>query len=65
MYSNVKMLLERIAPVMIDNLAVQAYLDVIDKVLNNDEELCKALPEEPSEKAMKLLLVSIWHSIDC
>ncbi len=55
-YGNVKTLLGRIAPVMIDSIAIKALMKFIDDAVNGIGEMVEDI-EEPVEKGMKLLLV--------
>ena len=57
LYGNVKMLMERVAPVMIDTTAINALMRYIDDAVSGIGELCDDIPK-PIESGMKLLLVS-------
>ena len=57
LYTNVKMILERVAPVMIDCNAVKALMKFIEDAVNGLGEICDEVPDA-IEKGMKLLLVS-------
>ena len=57
-YNNVKVLLERIAPVMIDSIAVQELVTFVSNAIKGTDEICDEIPEA-TEKGMKLLLVGV------
>ena len=56
LYTNVKTLLERVAPVMIDNLAITALVEHLHDAITGTINLRKEVPDI-IEKGMKLLLV--------
>ena len=57
LYTHVKMLLERVAPVMIDNQAIVALMKIIDDSIRGLNEIGDDVMNA-SEKGLKLLLVS-------
>ena len=63
LYTNIKQLLERIAPVMIDSSAIVALVTHIESILPtgdaDDAEADRLGDSENLESGMKLLLVSI------
>ena len=61
LYTHVKMILERVAPVMIDSTAIKALMKFIDDAVCGLGEICDDVPDA-IEKGMKLLLVRI-HSL--
>ena len=56
LYTNVKTLLERIAPVMIDKVAITALVKHLHDAMTGSSKLRKEIPGV-LEKGMKLLLV--------
>lgn len=65
-YMTVKGLLERMAPVLIDGMAVSALLGLVDASIKSalgDEDEAETVidAEEPVGAGMKLLLVSYLH----
>ena len=71
-YSTVKVLLERIAPVMIDSVAIQELVSFVSDAVKGTGAICDEIPNA-TENGMKLLLVgtmvmlssSITHSRCC
>ena len=65
-YMTVKALLERMAPVLIDGMAVSALLGLVDASIKsslNDEDEAETVTdaEDPVGAGMKLLLVGDCH----
>lgn len=58
MYTNVKMLLERVAPLMIDGTAIQALVTFVDEAVRGLGEICDEVPDA-IQNGMKLLLVCV------
>ena len=58
-YSTVKVLLERIAPVMIDSVAIQELVAFVSDAVKGTGEICDEIPNA-TENGMKLLLVGGW-----
>ena len=58
LYVNIKMLLERIAPVMIDAVAIKSLLKLVDDAVNGIGEITEEIPSA-IEKGTKLLLVRV------
>ena len=56
MYNTVKVLLERIAPVMIDSIAIQDLVNFVSQAVKGSGDICDDIPEA-TENGMKLLLV--------
>jgi hypothetical protein len=57
-YANVKTLLERVAPVMIDKEAIDSLVNFMDDAINGLNEISDEIPDVV-EKGTKLLYVSI------
>ena len=55
-YGNVKLLLERVAPVMIDKAAIQVLMDYIEDGVRGVGEITEEVPHA-TENGMKLLKV--------
>ena len=55
-YSTVKVLLERIAPVMIDSVAIQELVSFVSDAVKGTGAICDEIPNA-TENGMKLLLV--------
>ena len=55
-YSTVKVLLERIAPVMIDSVAIQELVSFVSDAVKGTGQICDEIPNA-TENGMKLLLV--------
>ena len=62
LYGNVKMLMERVAPVMIDATAIVALLKFIEEAVDGVGEICEEIPK-PIESGMKLLLVCLYFRL--
>ena len=61
LYGNVKILMERVAPVMIDSNAIVALMKFIEEAVDGVGEVIEDIPK-PIESGMKLLLVStLFH----
>ncbi|KAK2179962.1 hypothetical protein NP493_464g01004, partial [Ridgeia piscesae] len=56
MYNTVKVLLERIAPVMIDSIAIQDLVTFVSQAVKGSGDICDDIPEA-TENGMKLLLL--------
>ena len=56
MYNSVKMLLERVAPAMIDRTAIEALITMVDDAVRGLGEICDEIPDAVNN-GMKLLLV--------
>ena len=57
LYNLVKSLLERVAPVMIDAVAIEKLVKHIDQVLNGQSEVMNGV-ENAGEKSVELIFVS-------
>ena len=69
-YMTVKALLERMAPVLIDGMAVSALLGLADATikssLNDDDDMESVVDaDNPVSAGMKLLLVSHTRKVSC
>lgn len=57
-YMTVKQLLERVAPVLVDKIAVQHLLSYVDQALKNDPDILEELGSANApERGLKLLHV--------
>lgn len=64
-YNTIKMLLERVSSVMVDQAALEALVGLIEGSLTNDEDILASLnltSDIATEKGLKLLFVSFFNS---
>lgn len=62
-YNTIKMLLERVSSVMVDQAALEALVGLIEGSLTNDEDILASLnltSDIATEKGLKLLFVSLF-----